>query len=108
MVQTCNCLIILEVTRTQSPKTKNTLRALAYFKADGIPELSRTEVGIYKRKQENENSTKKAIKKTRTRPRKRIRKQENNNSTKKAPKKKKKNSWSSSSFFVFLLSCFLL
>ena len=65
MVQTCNCLIILEVTRTQSPKTKNTLRALAYFKADGIPELSRTEVGIYKRKQENENSTKKAIKKKR-------------------------------------------
>ena len=37
---------------------------------------SKAEVGIFKRKQENKNSTKKAIKKTGTRPRKRPRKKE--------------------------------
>ena len=80
---------------------------------------SKTEVGIYKRKQEsketrnqeldqendqenkkkkeNKNSTKKVIKKTR-------KKKENKNLTKKATKKKRKLSWSSSCFLTFLFS----
>ena len=53
-----------------------------------------TEVGIYKRKQENKKSTKKAIKKTKKK------KEENKNSTKKVIKKKRK-------FFLFFLGLFL-
>ena len=64
---------------------------------------NRPESGIYKenkkvRKQENKNSTKKAIKKTRKK------KKENTLSTQKAPKKKRKLSFFLGRVLVFLFS----
>ena len=74
------------------------------------------EVGIYKGKQENKNSTKQAIKKF-IKENKKLKKQENKNSTKKATKKIKRKNFLLFliTFLVeflfycfFLLSCFLL
>ena len=69
----------------------------------GLPGLKqRTEVGIYKRKQENTHSTKKVIKKKRKKIRSRPKNcsKKNTLSNKKATKK--------NFFLFFLLSCFLL
>ena len=73
-------------------------------------------MGIYKRKQENKNSTKKAIKKSRKKRRKHALDQENDQEKTIAVKKKKKENTLSTkkatkkrkTFFFFLLSSFLL
>ena len=89
--------------------------------------VCRTEVGIYKRKQENRNSTKKAIKKTRKQEldqesdqeNKKIRKKTRTRPRKRPRKKEKKNLFflitslvgflvESVFSFIFLPSCFLL